>query len=111
MYRVSTKKVHFTPPDRRAKRNFFCGHPVEVPNPNFRGTYPPEYHFFKIKIDDTLFKGRVKKKGKKVLEFSIKGGKASFKKMKSICGRKLEGGGHQGVKKNFFAFLDDSDHV
>ena len=47
---------------------------VEVPNPNFRGTYPPEYHFFKIKIDDTLFKGRVKKKGKKVLEFSIKGG-------------------------------------
>ena len=21
---------------------------VEVPNPNFRGTYPPEYHFFSI---------------------------------------------------------------
>ena len=38
---------------------------VGVPNPNFRGTYPPEYHFFKIKIDDTLFKGRVKKKRKK----------------------------------------------
>ena len=74
MYRVSTKKVHFTPPDRRAKRNFFCGHPVEVPNPNFRGTYPTEYHFLKIKIDDTLFKGRVKKKRKKSSGIFHKGG-------------------------------------
>ena len=32
---------------------------------------------------------------------------------RAICIRKPErgGGGHQGVKKNFFAFLDDSDHV
>ena len=29
MYKVSTKKVHFSFPVRRAKVNFFCGHPVE----------------------------------------------------------------------------------
>ena len=28
MYRVSTKKVQFSPPDSKAKVNFFCGHPV-----------------------------------------------------------------------------------
>ena len=27
---MSTKNFHFTPPDRRAKINFFCGHPVEL---------------------------------------------------------------------------------
>ena len=26
-YRVSTKKVYFSPPDRKAKVNFFFGHP------------------------------------------------------------------------------------
>ena len=29
-YRVSTKKAHFSFPVRRAKGNFFCGHPVDV---------------------------------------------------------------------------------
>ena len=28
IYRVSTKKVHLSPPGRKAKLNFFCGHPV-----------------------------------------------------------------------------------
>ena len=28
LYRVSTKKVHFSPPNRKAKVKFFCGHPV-----------------------------------------------------------------------------------
>ena len=27
-YRVSTRKVHFSLPDRKAKLNFFCGYPV-----------------------------------------------------------------------------------
>ena len=55
----------------------------------------------KIKIDDTLFKGRVQKKRKKSSGIFHKGGKASFKKMKSICGRKLEGGGSPRGKKKF----------
>ena len=29
-YRVSTRKVHFSPPDRKTKVNFFCGHPVFI---------------------------------------------------------------------------------
>ena len=58
--------------------------------------------FFKIKIDDTLFKGRVQKKRKKSSGIFHKGGKdASFKKMKSLCGRKLEGGGSSRGKKKF----------
>ena len=28
IYRMSTKKVHFSFPVRRAKMNFFCGHPI-----------------------------------------------------------------------------------
>ena len=55
----------------------------------------------KIKIDDKLFKGRVQKKRKKSSGIFHKGGKASFKKMKSICGRKLEGGGSPRGKKKF----------
>ena len=32
LHRVSTKKLHFSPPGRKAKVNLFCGHPVDFLN-------------------------------------------------------------------------------
>ena len=53
----------------------------------------------KIKIDDTLFKGRVQKKRKKSSGIFHKGGRLHLKKWNLFVEGSWRGGGHQGVKK------------
>ena len=56
----------------------------------------------KLKLTTHYLREGFKKKRKKSSGIFHKGGKASFKKMKSICGRKLEGGGSPRGKKIFW---------